>query len=283
MKFSFHMKQLIASRKGKQDRVWKHSSKMGARALGESLKVPVPELFYFGSLEHWPAEPVEWDGVVVKPEGSSNSRGVLPLVRTVNGWRSLLGDGTKTWGGWRAWCAFELERHKEADVDPYKDLFVIEALVDRRHENGARFLPYDWKCYAIGGRVAWINQIDKTPSRNAIGYRTAHWWRSDTGLVRARRPIIVQKRKTALLPRPRREAELLEVADQLARFLRADTRTPFARIDLFEDDQGTVFLGEITPHPSGGREVYDKDADRILGRLWTSTAAEDDLLHPSRA
>lgn len=275
MKFTEHMKALIERRMAAEERdpIWTYASKIGVRHLAHELDVQVPELWsMFGPA--WDVEPPPWAGCVIKPLSASNSRGVLPLSRHegFGGWRSLMGDGIRRWNEWGEWSLLELERHQEAGVEPYNPSWLCEELVTREAGNGTRLLPYDWKCYAIGGRVAWINQIDKTSSRNATTYRTRHWWRVD-GLRPARKPIIEQTRHRGHLPRPRQEERLLEVADQVARGIRERTGTPFVRVDLYEHDDGRILLGEITPHPSGGREIYSEEADRVLGQLWTDLEA----------
>lgn len=274
MRFTEHMARLIASRKATDDRIWRYSSKTGGRGLARELGLELPELYSMATLESWPAEPEDWPAVVVKPTSASNSRGVLPLVRKDDGtWRSMFGDGgSKPWEGWRRWSELERARHYDLGVEPYTDSFLFEELIQRRADNGAWLLPHDWKLYAIGGRVAWANQIDKTSSRNARSYRTRHWWRTAAGLVPASEKIILQERRAAALPKPRMdlEARLLELGDRVASFLRADTGSPFVRIDAYvEAHRDRVIFGEVTPHPSGGREVYDEEADRVLGQLWS--------------
>ena len=273
MRFTEHLARLIASREGADDPIWRYATKTGARGLARTLELELPELYAMATLESWPEEPEEWDAIVVKPTSASNSRGVLPLVRKDDGtWRSMFGDGgARPWEGWRKWSALERARHYELGVEPYSDSFLFEELVERRMDSGARLLPYDWKLYAIHGRVAWANQIDKTSSRNSKSYRTAHWWRTDAGLIRGNR-IIHQPRQPARLPAPPldRERELLEAADRMARFLRMETGTPFVRLDFFVEPARVLF-GEVTPHPSGGKEVYDDEADRILGNLWSGS------------
>lgn len=271
MKFTEHMARLIASRQAAEEQapIWRFATKVGARGLARAVKVEVPALWSMMG-PPW-CEPPPWEGCVIKPVSASGGRGVLPLERHEGwrGWRSLLGDGIQTWEEWKHWSFREHARHKELGVEPYNEAWLVEELVRRQAGNGALLLPYDWKCYAIGGRVAWVNQIDKTSSRNARSYRTRHWWRTPEGLEPSRDRIIHQPRQAAQLPRPRWEEELLEAADRIASFLRERTGSPFVRVDLYEDDDRGVLLGEITPHPSGGREVYDEEADHVLGRLWS--------------
>lgn len=271
MRFTEHMARLVASRQESEDRdpIWRFATKVGARGLARAVGVDVPALWSMMGPK-WCDRP-PWPGCVIKPVSASGGRGVLPLAREPGDtWRSMLGDGRRSWLEWRDWSFRERARHEELGVEPYHGAWVCEELVRREASNGAVLLPYDWKCYAIGGRVAWVNQIDKTSSRNARTYRTRHWWRTAEGLEPSRDRIIHQPRFAAQLPRPRWEKELLEAADRIASFIRERTGSPFVRVDLYEDDDRGVLLGEITPHPSGGREVYESEADHVLGRLWSA-------------
>lgn len=269
--FTDHMKELIERREAAEERdpIWKFAgNKIAIRGLAWAVDVNLPELWgLFGA--EWCEEP-PWSGCVIKPTSASNSRGVLPLERRARGWRSMMGDGIRSWKEWRQWSLAERARHEELDVEPYGDEWLCEELVTRRGVSGARLLPYDWKCYCLGGRVAWINQIDKTSSRNARSYRTRHWWRMPEGLIPAAKRIIEQPREAAHLPRPRKEEDLLRTADRVSSALLERTDSLFVRVDLYECDHRGIVLGEITPHPSGGNEVYEPAADRILGRLWSN-------------
>lgn len=272
MRFTEHMQELIRRRQeGEAREIMRFTGKLGGRRLATELDVEVPQLWkVFGPA--WCQEP-PWRACVIKPTSGSNSRGVLPLERADglrSEWRSLLGDGRGTWPSWQLWSLQEQERHQSEGVDPYRKEWLVEELVVREDPNGALLLPYDWKCYCLGGRCAWINQVDKTSSRRASRYRTRHWWRTPfCGLEPARRPIIVQERQAGHLPRPRWPGQLLEVADRIARRLYEEEGSPFVRVDLYEHDHHAIVFGEITPHPSGGREVYTEEADVLLGRLWS--------------
>lgn len=271
MKFTAHMARLIEARKsGEASRdIWKYASKMGVRGVAQELGLEVPELYATFGADDWGFPPSSVSGCVLKPADASNQRGVLPLRRAPMGqWMSMLGDGRRTWFDWREWSLRERERHRELGVEPYDGPWMLEELVIRRSSNAVLLLPYDWKCYCIGGRVAWVNQVDKTTSRNARSYRTRHWWRVMKGLKPGGR-IIDQPRDEGRLPRPRHEKELLEAADRVAAYLREKADTPFVRVDLYEHDDGRILLGEITPHPSGGRELYYQRADEALGKLWS--------------
>lgn len=273
MKFSEYLRQLIDARKdGRASRgIMAFTGKMEGRHLAHSLGIAVPELWATKSLsaEEWIEEP-PWAGCVVKPVDGSNSRGVVPLERhdSWRGWRSLLGDGIRSWTEWRHWLLEQRGKHATGP-GPWKGPMIVEELIERRMASGFPLLPYDFKIYCIAGVAIWMNQIDKTSSRDATTYRTRHWWiETKRQLTPAKEPIIIQPRVQAELPSPRQLEDLVESAEKVARYLHTHTDSPFVRVDLYESDQGTVYFGEVTPHPSGGNEVYAPKADRALGELW---------------
>lgn len=230
--------------------------KLRGRDLARSVGVRVPEM-----IEH-PFGMLDWIGVgmpedrpfVVKPVDGCNSRGVLPLAPCGDHVaKSLLGDGSRTWKGWYMWMEREIHRHADGPA-PFSGPFIIEEMV-----GDGLALPHDFKCYCIQGRVAFIHQIAKFPTRDQGLYWASHLTREWEPAGR----VLVQKKELRDLPPPLHPEAIVEAAEVIA----AAYGGPFVRVDMFEDERGPVF-GEITPRPSGGRDKFTPLWDERLGRMW---------------
>jgi len=256
--FSEFMAELVQSRReaGKRDPVWDYAGKMSGRILAKHIGLAVPRLLRPRPycITRWGSPPEE-PACVIKPVDGCNQRGVLPLVREKGGeWSSLLGDGIRPWSAWVKWMADERLRHRSGPA-PFNGPFIQEELV----ASGA-FLPHDWKFYVIHGRVAFVHQIQKFPTRRSSLYWSSFWTR-EWGRAGA---VLQQGREVRELEPPKHPLELVEAAELVA----SKVAGPFVRVDLYDGAEGPIF-GEITPHPSGGKDKFTPEWDRRLGELCT--------------
>lgn len=286
MRFTEHMRRLIASRSESfgLDPIWHYNGKLEGCELAEELGVPVPELVIspFDPRGETPEAPRR--SVVLKPTHGCSGRGVLPLEHMEtgldpDGWYACLwpdvrrptGHGMREWLGWAHWlrAAVELEDAFAGTEGEIAGPWIAEERIPRPDGEG---LAYVWKVYCIHGRPVWMRQIEQAGRR---GGRVECWrvsFGAKGGLVftRVGRDVFVNhpRQQHAALPDPT-SPNVYGYAERIATELQERTGTPFVRVDFLEGPEGFVF-GEITPHPSGGRDEYLDEWDHELGRIWSA-------------
>lgn len=227
--------------------IWAHDHKPQGRDLAGRAGVAVPQLL------EGPVAPEEFAldhdrPFVVKPVQGSTSRGVKPLLlRSPDRFYDVFAD--------RELDRPEVRAALRAAVDAGRitETFIAEELVPSARPD--RYLPDDWKCYVIGGRVELVMQKDSADGTDWRAYRYRWWDRdgADLGPVRAGR------HDPHLPPAPDHPA-LVDAAERVAALVPG----PFVRVDLFATAERVIF-GEITPHP-GADQRFRRDIDLRLGR-----------------
>ena len=268
MRFTERLRALIAARASGRNGIFAYNGKIEGRMLAEQLGVRVPRLVSGPfDLEQWPSDPLE--SVTIKPTGASTARGVFPLMFDGAGylpmWPEVLtSHDSFPWAYWRERSWQEWQRYF-GTPSGYDGQWMLEELV----EAPVGGVEFDWKCYVIHGRVGYVRQHQKI-GRRAHDCRVRCWtreWEPIPGDV-----LIQSKRADDTLSAPRHGPAIIDAAERIALELKKRTGTPFVRVDLYEDDDGPLF-GEITPHPSGGQQVYRDEWDVRLGRMWEAGAA----------
>jgi glutathione synthase/RimK-type ligase-like ATP-grasp enzyme len=242
--------------------VFAASPKMAGRSLAASLGIRVPRLLTGPTPTERLEEP-DAERFVVKPVQGWTSRGVYPLVRDGDRLWSVLDHRATSWEEVRGKLAADQEELAAvARAGGWR--VAREALVEEMLPSGDpnRALPFDWKCYCIGGRVELVMQID----RRARGATWLKLWSPELTEVGPGRQEVPYD---ASLPAPGRPRELVEAAERLARALPG----PFVRVDLYDAPDGVVF-GEISPHP-GGTNQFTPDLDRRMGEAWERALAAE--------
>lgn len=281
MKFTEHMKQLIADRaEGRASReIFRYNTKMAARRLAEELGVPVAELVIP------PATLADLGGlaprrsVVLKPIHGCSGRGVLPLAYNphLDLYWSLWHDVrmprdqtvASTWAYWVTQLAGMKARLLGTESE------IMGPWIGEELLRGPQGQPLAtvWKVYCIHGCPVWSRQIVSEARRGGA----VECWR----LVHDERAIGVRFERVGhdvftnhklqrydALPRPT-TPHLYGFAQRIAEAVQARTGSPFVRVDLLEGPEGRVVFGEITPHPSGGNDDYLPEWDEELGRIWS--------------
>ena len=241
--------------------------KLAGRSLAASLGVRVPRLLAGSAPPERLQEPVA-ERFIVKPIEGWSGRGVHALVREGEGLFSLLDERTTSWEEVRGKLAAdqkEMAADAEANGWRVSREFIVEELLPSGHAE--RPLPFDWKCYCIGGRVELIMQREAR-GQGRDGKRFKFWSPELSELG----PVRHQDRYEPSLPAPQHPRDLVAVAERIARALPG----PFVRVDLYDVPSGVAF-GEITPRP-GGIQRFTPDLDRRLGEAWERALASE-LVH----
>lgn len=191
------------------------------------------------------------DAVVIKSAFASNSRGVLPLLRSGDGWRIL--TTTDTMSDEQVSTRFAAAMEQGRARPP----FVAEELLDE-DGTGTR-LPTDVKVYVFYGEVPMV--VLRRPGR----------WGEDPldtpfRVIDARGGDVEGLETESLIdtsmPVPATLDEIVAAATRLSVAL----RVPFSRIDFYSIGDRVVF-GEVTPRP-GGSAWHGPVVDLMLGRAW---------------
>jgi hypothetical protein len=241
---------------GERHPVWKANPKHAGRELARACGVAVPQLLD-GPAPLDELGPPTASRFVLKPVHGSTGRGVFALVGTEGDrYRSVLDRQELSWEDVVAAATEAVTAH------PLSPDFLIEELVTGP---GDRELPFDWKCYCLGGRVELVMQKDARDRRQTSQARFKFWSPDFEDLG----PIRHTDRLDRDLPPPAHPGELLAAAEAIAGALPG----AFVRVDLYDTPERVVF-GEITPHP-GGQQLFAPDVDRALGEAWERAEAKD--------
>lgn len=302
MKFTDHMHALIEERKaGRNTGIFDYNGKAEGRRLAQELGVPVPGVVMD------PFEPEDFPypphvSVVVKPSHGSFSRGVLPLERNEAGDFRVLWEDVRSPGKpgeavpWYRWMmALQQIRDGFEGVEgrEIRGPWIAEELIPGLNTPLATI----WKVYCLWGRPVWARQLTSDRRRGGV----VQCWRIHEGHVLERgfqgeflwsRPIgaadddvqVEPERFTferltydVFLNHPLQAVgeiptglpgHVYGYARVLALTLLKRTESPFVRVDLLEGAR-RVYFGEITPHPSGGNDVYQPELDKELGAIWS--------------
>ena len=243
----------IAVSQGFDFPIWRLDDKLAGREFAQEIGLRVPELYALGSLEECVGAVSRRGSGVIKPRQRHDSLGVVSLTPRGDGFFDHIRKQPVSVADLESYV-----RRYQVDRD---DVLFAEELIFRP---GSHDTPsYDWKFLCFAGETGLIFQVDRVPqSRRGRASFVARL--ADFSPVRS--PHRRGLRQSLSLPLPFDLVALREVAEQYS--LRS--RAPFARIDLFEDEQGPVF-GEITPHPWAGfwhTNDFGGDLDRKLGRMW---------------
>jgi FtsZ-binding cell division protein ZapB len=242
--------------------IWSVNSKVAGRSLATSLGVPVPRLLA-GPIPLERLEEPDAERFVVKRNKGADRKGLHALVRDGDRLWSVLDHRATSWDEVRGALAALIDAKRTSSE------VLVEELLRSGHPE--RVLPFDWKCYCIGGRVELVMQRDIRDQRYAPGRRFKFWsppgpthcWplsTEGTDLVELG-PVRHQDRYDTSLPAPSHPQELIQVAERVAGALPG----PFVRVDLYDCPE-TVVFGEITPHPGRpGTQRFTPDLDRRLG------------------
>lgn len=235
-------------------------------ALMASHGVDIPR-----TLATWKtADDIEWDTlpdlIVLKGTRGAGSRGVYPLRRVGAQWQILTHETPVSSADLVAEI-HELEKTGGVRGPYYAEEFLGSPDGD---------IPVDIKVYAFYGRAPMIVLVRPKVhgDRRTLDYRIIDPSGNDLASKYHNRPT------DRTIPVPQHLAEAVAIAERISTII----RSPYARIDLYEQGDRIVF-GEITPRP-GGSQWMGAELDQWLGdfwedaetRLWHDRAAGDPVL-----
>lgn len=199
---------------------------------------------------------IAWDELperfVLKSDGGSSGRGVLPLER--HGDRFRLVDGTAEY------TAEEIVAHYVTVGSGARPPYFAEELL----EGTAERLPDDVKIYVFHGEVGYV-MIRRMPvhadtSRGRVRVVTADG--ADLGTVQRGRT------SDSEVPVPVQLAAMVQTAVALS----LAVPLPYIRVDLYAAGDDGVVLGELTPLP-GDSQTFTRTWDRRLGEMYDRAEA----------
>lgn len=214
--------------------------KLKAKEYATSLGVQAPHTIWSGvnlsELEsrdlpdHWVLKPNHRSGIVHLGQGRPD---IAELRRLTQGWLD-----EKGWSDLGEWAYSQARR-----------CYVME----RRLGQPGQDLP-DYKFFVFAGRVEMVQVDTDRHTNHRRRLYTRDWSPLDVVLNYPLGPI---------QPQPRTFGAMLTAAEKLG-----DGFDDFIRVDLYEDGD-TVWFGELTPYPGGGKERFSsRDLDLHLGELW---------------
>jgi len=244
-------------------RVWDHNPKLAGRDLAKSLGIPVPALHGLANGPEGVARIMSGvsGAFVLKPNQGSTTRGVQPLRRDGDGFRSLWTGEVDTAEGWAARMHEHCTRDKSGHSDSARRPWLVEQCITGPDGSAAD----DIRVYAIRGTVAWVHR-SRRQGRLARYY--ANWTRDGEALPMGQVDYSTKLpgRDPADLPRPVWFRDNIDAAERVAR----DTGADFLRVDFYEDAESHYF-GELTPCPGPlNRQLirFGKELDAAMAEMW---------------
>ena len=250
--FNTKIQESIKRHKGKIHPIDEIGYKLKGYLFAEKNNVRHAEIFkIYEQIEevNWEELPGEF---VIKPQQGCSESGVLPLIKTKEGYINILKNIDMTRGE-------AIKYYKEGITGNHshsRELWIEELLSNP--------LPYDWKIHTFNGKIGMVEQF----KRDAENKYHKYWDKEWQPIKNMCKKIFTYKINNSLPP-PEHPRELLKTAEILSKAI----RHPYVRIDLYDTAKG-VFIGEITPHP-GRTCIYVDYWESHLGEMWER--AEEEL------
>lgn len=232
--------------------------KISGQDFAKSLGIRVPAIYDIVSSPQELPNFDELGGIfVIKPARGYSSTNVFVMSNGVN-----LLDG-KIWN--RQEVIDKFSNSKKSQPHSNQKIIVEELLIPW---NGETRIPYDYKFYMFGEKVAYCQIIDRRIS--AANSKHNKNWFVDSGFNIIEKQIMVEQLQTdSVIMKPDCWDDLISAAKVLGSALNR-----FTRVDLYATINGPVF-GEFTPTPHGGRG-FTKWADKWLGEMWEGVEGAGD-------
>jgi hypothetical protein len=248
-----------------KERIGELNRKLWVHAFATSHGIPVPRIHAIGErpedirLADLPEE------FVVKSDGGTSSRAVIPLRRVgVDQYEWLGHEPRRVLGTAEVVEHFQVARAREVSYGP---VFAEELLQGK--EPGS--LPDDVKIYVAYGKVLQVLLRRAVMVNGRPVTRTRYV--SDIG--RDLGKVALWQDTHADIPVPAGLRRMVAMARKISLAL----PMPLCRVDLYETPSGPV-LGEITRTP-GAPHLYRPDHDEFMGREWHKAEARlfEDMHH----
>lgn len=258
------LKAAMAER-GPEHPIWEVNDKMAGRELGHLADLHVPEV-YAGPASIRAFEPPAHD-VVIKPLNGCSARGIVPLKYDGDGqYFNMFTQQDITWD--QAVNKALADKHtprnlrlvEQGHPDALRPPWILEELI----LNDKGELPCNWKAFCFGGRVVAIyNSYALLDGTSKI-----KWWTRDFKNIGDICPAKKWKYHK-MLRRPNNPEGMIRGFEDIAELI----DSPFIRVDLYERGNQIVF-GEVTPHPTGGGQLFVPEWDEIFGQAWADALNE---------
>lgn len=246
-------------------RVGELNRKLWVHAFARSHGIRVPEIYAIGERPEDIRLGSLPEQFVVKSDGGTSSKAVLPLRR--------VGEDRYEWRGHTPYTELttaDVVRHFQrvrGTGHSYGPVFA-EAMLQGPDPDR---LPDDVKIYVAYGQVLQVllrrpTLVDGTPVAQVK-------YVSETGQDLGK--VALWQKAYAPLPVPSALPEMVDIARRISLAL----PMPLCRVDLYETTDGPV-LGEITRTP-GAPHLYRPDHDEFMGREWIKAEARlfEDMHH----
>jgi hypothetical protein len=222
---------------------------IGGKDFAKPLGIGVPAIYdIVPSPEEIPNFDELGESFVIKPARGYSSTNVFVMSNGVN-----LLDG-KTWN--RQEIIDKFSSTKKSQKDAHQKIIIEELLIPW---NGEARIPYDYKFYMFGEKVAYCQIINRKSGANTKLNKT---WYVDSEFNIIEKQIMVEYlQDDSVIMKPDCWDDLVSAAKVLG-----STLNRFTRVDLYATNNGPVF-GEFTPTPHGGRG-FTTWADKWLGEMW---------------
>jgi|GEM_PF-1804766 len=212
----------------------------------ESLKVPLPKLYYCDrDLTALDVDSLP-KSFVAKPHNGADSKGVLVM----NGSRDKLSglEYDRFDPGFKEFLAdFVLNA---PGTNAHTKVLIEEFVVDSLNPE---LIPLDYKAHCYGGRAIFFQVINRNPGQRSQSFYTRDWRRLNH--------IIDDYEPGKTVPRPDCLNDLLHYADIIA----SDVKQ-MMRLDFYVTPNGPVF-GEFTSYPAAGRN-FNEYGNAISIQSW---------------
>ncbi|MDC0340993.1 hypothetical protein OAM96_03440 [Candidatus Poseidoniaceae archaeon] len=233
--------------------------KISGQDFAKSLGIRVPAIYnVVSSPEEIPTFEKLGESFVIKPARGYSATNVFLMNNGVN-----LFDG-KTWNRQEVIDEFSISKQSQSDSN--KKIIIEELLIPW---DGEKRIPYDYKFYMFGEKIAYCQIIDRRSSANTKLNKT---WYVDSEFNIINKQIMVEywlDDKQPAIMKPDCWNDLVSTAKVLGAAVNR-----FTRVDLYATNNGPVF-GEFTPTPHGGRG-FTKWADKWLGEMWEGVEGAGD-------
>lgn len=242
------------------------NDKLFGAAFAEAYGVATPDLvgIFAGTSAPAGAAP-PGAHTVVKPLTGHSSRG-MSLLR--NGTFDILKGREVTWKQVQAKLVKSWDKMRTKPADRWTIVERMVMPVGGERELYKRGPAEDLKFFTLGdGEVRFVLFIEKQTGGRECKRPFSSEWELLKDVFRNVEKHGVGCEKA---PEPRGYDQLLSTAQKLSRALGV-----FYRVDLFNSPEGPV-LGEFTPWPNNGYEIYTSEFDCSIGKAWRGVEGAND-------
>ena len=213
----------------------KFNNKINSYYMCKNLKIPVPQMYYYGNYNQLNQSVFYNDAFVIKPINGSSSKGIMPLIRKKNNYVNLFTNKVMI----------------KNDIDTiYNNINVIieEFVLDK---NSNYSIPDDYKFFCFKGKLEFLKHRyfnDKT-QKYYFNYYDMNW--KPLG-------INLEVPNEQIMSKPVEKPKNFEKMKKYCKIIASNVFPEvFVRLDFYLNLDEPVF-GEVTPQPLGGLGYSNK-------------------------